>query len=363
MSSLLHPAVFVILTALVGGAAWAAPETSSHPLGLKLDGELKPSTVYVRFTAERFDMPFDAWATRHPSATDPAGRAFVGLVRALRADDVGKATPLLDPRGRGEATPDWVVGFLREGWGELATVQMMARYRHAGDEIFTFRVDSPEGPWVRSLAFREYMSRWQGRVTTGMDPAISLIDEALTHGVRAPSTFRTLPRSGAEYAVPLDTAATVFLEFDGRRDRFMVADGKPQTEAQALFQQGMWLLARSEWPAYATLFTPLSAKKIVDGYAAQDPGTRAQSGPLLSHLVEVRFEMDLGPAGALIIYTQGNLEGQQALHHQYVTRVDGQWKLTNFFRTYQLGSTMMRSPTWPREATRFEAVLDASRKR
>lgn len=342
--------------------ASAAPETRSHPLGITLDDQVSPSSVYVRFTAERFDEPFDAWAARNPFATDDAGRAFVALVRALRSDDAEAARRLLDPRRLGEATPKWMVTFLRQGWDDLSTVQMIARLRHAGDEVFIFRVNSSEGWWVRSLAFTEYMGRWQGRATTGMDPALSLINDALTHAALAPSRYPAVAATGAGYAVPLDTEKTVFLEFDGRRTVFDAADGAPQTEAGALFQQGMRLLARSAWAEYEALYTPLSARKIKDGVAAQDPGTHETSGPILSQGVVARFEMDLGPPGVLIFYAQGNVEGKRALRSQYVARTPQGWRLSNFFKTYALRRTLMRAPTWPKYAAPFEQLLDASRR-
>lgn len=359
-----HPiriALCVIGLAGLVGAAAAAPVTRSHPIGVMLDDALHEAAVYVRFTAERYDAPFDAWA-RDGGTKDGAARAFTGLIRALKADDVHAARPLLDPRHTGDATPAWVVDFLRKGWEDLRAVHMLARLRHGGEDVFVFRVNSSEGPWVRSLAFGQYMGRWQGRVVTGMDPALSLINDALTHAARAPSGFRALTAAATAYAVPLDTEATVFLEFDGRRDRFDAADGAPKTAAQALFQQGMRLLARSAWDDYAALYTPLSAQKIRAGVAAQDPGTHEDSGPILSNAVEVRFEMDLGPPGVIILYAQGNIDGKRALRTQFVQRVDGGWKLTNFFRTYALGRTLMRAPTWPKYAAPFEALLDSRRR-
>jgi len=361
-SRLIFPAVFAAAALAAPSGVVAAPQTISHPLGITLDDAVYPATVYVRFTAERFDDPFEAWAARDPAAADGAGQAFATFIRALRSGDAQAIRPVLDPRHLGEATPEWMVDFLRKGWDRLSSVQMVARLKHAGDEVFVFRVPSAEGPWVRSLAFRPYMGRWQGRAVTGMDPALSLINDALTHAERTPSGFAPVPITGTEYAVPLDTARTVFLEFDGRRTRFDAAEGAAQSEPGALFQQGMRLLARSAWAEYAALYTALSARKIRDGVAAQDPGTRQESGPILSQGVEARFEMELGPPGVLIFYAQGNIEGRIALRSQYVTRTAEGWRLSNFFKTYALRRTFMRAPTWPKYAGAFETLLDASKR-
>lgn len=348
------------------GAAWvtaahAAPETSSHPIGVYFDDEPRPTTAYLRFTAERYDLAVADYARRD---TDPAAQAFVALIDALRRKDVDAARPLLDPRGLGEATPAWLVGFLAEGWGGLRAVQVLARmpWKAGGEaaEVFVFRVPSADGPWVRSLVFRRYMGRWQGRLVTATDPVLALINDTLTHAARAPSAFRALPVSGARYGVPLDPSGAVTFEFAGQMSRFDPVDGAASTEATALFQQGMRLLAAGEWDAYAALHTPMSAAKIRQGVARQAPEVRAKSGPLFSQFVEVLFEMDLGPAGAIVWYGQGNLPdlAERSVKAAFVARTPQGLRLTNFLREYQLSQTLTLAEGWPTDVGGFVAVID-----
>ncbi|MCB9542471.1 MAG: hypothetical protein H6703_08495 [Myxococcales bacterium] len=354
---------WALVVLLCAGPAAAQAVARSHPVGVKFDGELHASRMHVRFASELFEQDFKPWSARRQ---DGAGAAFVALIRSVQRRDVPAARAVLDLAAT-RASVERLVSELGEMGGEFARMEVVARARVEGDEVFFWRTPRPDGWATGAFAFRQVNGAWKGRLVTSQMPALSLMTDAYDYYGREKSAFMPRAVSGNGYAVPLAADGSVLLEFDGTPVDFAPLEGgSPVSEATALYQQGVMMLAAVDWVGFASLHTAVSKAKI-EGWLAnegRDPRAREVGAALLARGVRVVFEVDLGPAGAMLLVAQGEGAdpGGYPVKRVMVANTASGPRLTNHFMTYQLGLTLMRSPLWPKEAGPLLALLARSKR-
>lgn len=363
---LIAAALALSATALGAAPAGAQTVTQSYPVGVKFDGRLVASRVFVRFPATPIAAPFADFARRTP---DPAAAAFVALVQAAKAGDVAAGRAVLDLTAHGPAPTATVlesIAGLAGGWDRA---EVVARFAVDDSQVFVFRAPRAKAPPASgALAFRQQNGAWKGRIVTSREPAISLVVDAYDNHGAAPSEFAPLPQTRTEYAIPLSADDAVWLEFDGRQLDFapLAPDAAPSSDATALYQQAALALARVDWPAFAALHTPESQAKIEGWLANQgrDPRARATAAALIARDTRVVFEMDLGPEGVMLLYGQGEqvAPAEQALKRVMIARTADGLRLTSYFMTYQFGLTLMRSPRWPKRVGELTALLERAKR-
>lgn len=363
--------ILLIVGGLVAGGllsasiASAQTVTRSYPVGMKFDGVLVPTRVYVRFPSTPIGDRYETWRRK---ALDPAGQAFVRLVQAARANDLDAGRPVVDLRHTGRApTADVLkaIGGMAGGWGEATVV---ARYTVDGSTVFVFRSQREDGPATGGLAFEQVGGVWKGRILSSQEPARFLLVDAFHNNGRSPTEFAPVERTRTAYAIPLSADDTVWLEFDGAVMNYAPLDDTvaPSSPATALYQQAVLALKRDDWSGFAALYTPDSRAKIEAWLANQgrDPRARETAGKLWALDTRVVFEMDIGPLGAVLLYAQGDQvePDQQAIKRVMVARAREGLLLSNYYKTYQFGLTLMRSPRWPKRAGELEELLQRSKR-
>lgn len=357
-------ALTVGLVALLTADAMAQAVTRSYPVGVKFDGELFASRVFVRFSAQPIGERFDDFAGR---TLDGPAKAFVRLVRAARADDVAAARPNLDLAVPGQGPSAEVLKGIAGLGGGWDRADIVARYTVDGSTVFAFRADRAEGPATGGMAFRQQNGVWKGRILTSRDPALSLIIDALHNNGRQPTAFAPVDRAPTAYAIPISRDDSVWLEFDGQIVDFDPMDSRaaPTSEATALYQQAMLTLAAGNWTGFASMHSPGSQAKIEGWLANQgrDPRASKAAAGLITQNTRVLFEMDLGP-GVMLLYAQGDqvADPDKPIKKVMVARTRGGLVLTNYYMTYQFGLTLMRSPRWPKRAGELLDLLARSKR-
>lgn len=356
----------VALATLMASGAAAQAITRSHPVGMKFDGELVSTRVFVRFTATPIDQDFTSWSRQ--ASLDAPARAFARLVRAATAGDVVAGRPALDLRQSGRAPTETVlraIGGMAGGWQDA---RIVARFVVDGSHVFVFQSQRPDGPAVGGMAFDLVNGVWKGRVMTSREPARSLVVDAFSNLASSPSEFAPLPQTRTAYAIPLSQDGSVTLEFDGQEVDFAPMDSKAAqtSDATALYRQAVLALARDDWSAFAGLHTAASKAKI-EGWLqneGRDPRARTTAAALIAKDTRVVFEMDLGPAGSLLLYAQGDQTAppEQPIKQVKVARTADGLQLTSYFMSYQFDLTLMRSPRWPKRAGELKDLLARSKR-
>lgn len=353
-----HLALIALGLLVCTASAHAQTATRSHPVAVKIEGEVHPSRVYVRFASELYEQPFEAWAAR---PKDEAATAFVALVQAIGRRDVAAARPLLD-LSKTSMTGEQFVAELHamgSGWNRAVIV---ARAEVDDQVVFFWRTPRADGPATGAFALRQRSGRYIARLVTGSMPTLALMNDALDHFGRDKSDFAPLDRASTDYGVPMSADGRVLLEFDGEPLDFVpLASPTPNDAVLGLYQQSVVALAAGDWQGFASLYTPASQSKITGWLQNQgrDPRARETAAALIAKGTRVVFVMDLGPVGRMLLVAQG--EGSDPTAHPLrrvmVTATPSGPKLTNYFMNYQLGATLHLSPLWPKEAGPLLAVL------
>lgn len=349
----------------LGGVASAQTVTRSHPVGMMFDGVRVPTNVFVRFSMTPIDKPFEAWRQGN---LDPPAAAFVRLVRAATAADVVAGRPVVDLRFTGRASTPQVLQAIAGMAGGWQRAQIVGRFVVDGSHVFVFRSEREDGPATGGMAFDDVNGRWKGRILTSQEPARSLIVDALHNEGQSPSEFAPVPQTRTDFAVPLSADESVWLEFDGQIIDFEPLDDRqaPTSEATALYRQAVLALKGGDWAGFANLYTPDSKAKIEGWLANQgrDPRARETAAELWALDTRVVFEMDIGRLGAVLLYAQGDQteKDQQAVKRVMVARARDGLMLSNYYKSYQFGLTLLRSPRWPKRAGELRALLERSKR-
>lgn len=357
-------AALVALSALLlAGPVAAQVVTRSHPVAVKFEGEVHKSRLHVRFASELFEQDFKLWSAR---PQDPAGQAFVALIRAVQRRDVPAARAVLD-LGATRASAERLVSELAAMGSEFARLEVVARARVEDDVVFFWRTPRPDGWATGGLAFRVINGAWKGRLVTSQMPTLSLMSDAYYWYGKSRSEFAPVADRVNGYSVPLAADGSVQLEFDGTPLDFVpLGNNTPVSEATAVYQQALLLLTAGDWAGFAALYTPASKAKIETwlGNEGRDPRARVTAAALLTKGTRVVFEIDLGPPGTLLLVAQGEAPdiGAYPVQRVMVQNTPQGPRLTNYFMTYQLGLTLMRSPFWPKEAGPLQALLARSKR-
>lgn len=352
----------VLLTASAGVAS-AQLVPRSHPVGVKFEGEVHASRVYLRFASELYEEPFVQWSRR---TRDEPAAAFVALVRAVQARNVEAFRPLVDVSQMSVTSKDLLteVHSMGAGFGQMVVVARAV----VGDQVvFFWRTPRPDGPATGAFAFSPRGGRWVAQLVTGAMPAVGLMNDALDYYGRQPSVFRPLDRSGSEYSVPMTPDGTVQLEFNGRALDFAPLEASgPVDDLTAAYHYGVLALAADDWAGFAALHTPASKLKIEGWLANQgrDPRARDTLAAMLAKDTRVFFVMDLGPPGAMLLVAQGGVgdAASRPVRRVMVASTASGPRLTNYFMNYQFGVSLEVSPLWPKEAGPLQALLARSKR-
>ncbi len=304
-SHLLLPVVLALggLAALIPADAAAQSVTRSHPLPIVLDDRQLPGDLWIRFTETVIEEDLETYAQR---SHDTAGRAFVRLTKALGDKDVATARTLLLPRHG--APLAGLMDVIHQAFNGFSGLTVISRVTVGERQVWYLRYRGADGRAVtQGIWLRPGPDGFKGWVVESADPAELLIRRALDATAEAPSIFRPVARSGADYSLPADEGGAVRLEFSGTLAEFSLFDGQqaPFSPASALFRQAMLELLRSDWIAFATHFTPLSARNIGEWVAGRPAEVLEVSKALPELTLRVLFEIPVSDGGAWMFYSQG----------------------------------------------------------
>lgn len=304
-SRLLLPVMLALggLAAMAPADAAAQAVTRSHPLPIVLDDRQLPGALWIRFTETVIEEDLETYARR---SHDPAGQAFVRLTRALADKDVAKARPLLLPRH--QAPLAGLMDIMHQAFNGFRGLTVVSRVTVGEREVWYLRFPGADRrPVTQGIWLRPGPDGFKGWVVESADPAELLIRRALDATAEAPSVFPPVAQSGAEYSLPADERGGVRLEFSGTVAEFSVFDDEqaPFSAASALFRQAMLELLRSDWLAFATHFTPISARRIGEWVTGRPAEVLEVSKALPQLTLRVLFEIPVSNGGAWMFYSQG----------------------------------------------------------
>lgn len=356
--------LILALAQTVALTASAAPAVRSHPVPVQFDGAFQPAQIYLRYTSERIDSAYAQWRDK---ANSPADRVFKQLVDGLRDNDLAAVRPLLDQQVL-RGTPAQFMRRLRASFDNLAQIRVISRADLGERRIYYFRAVKPGHQGVFTAGF-EVAPRAGGlrvQLVTGNLAIASLIAYALDGEARDAGLFAPVSTSKTGFAVPLDSASGVRLEFNltpVALDPFAPPASLPSAPVEA-WVRAVQQLREGNWPAFAAAHTAVSQAKIREISAGGDDAARTQSAAVLTSGLRLMAELPLGLAGSLLICSQGDSadRASHVLRYVWVARTPEGLRLTNFFKRYALGALFQRAEGWPKQAGQLELVIRRDQK-
>lgn len=350
-----RPFMALALAWALASPAIAAP-VASHRLPVLVDQQSIPGDLYLRFAYTPIERALEAVLAETPP--DPQTRAFVELLTALRAGDVGAATTLVDRRRLQKQHPlPAVVAQWRRTFENFRAVTVLGRVDAGPRTLFFWLTKNEDGsPWVRAFGFEQVDGRWRGSLVGSERPVERLVMEAVRGMHEAPTVYAPRPRASTRYAYELQPEIT--LEFDGQPVAHALPGGT-QTAAHpvvALYDDALDALATAGPKAFAARFTPLSKAKIEAWAARATAEEQAHVTRLFTRQQEALFVLEAGPVSILFV-ADGHADdrGDRPLSWHFAVRdaATGELRLGNFLRAYHLHTLFKDSGRWPTSAAEW----------
>ncbi|MCA9537556.1 MAG: hypothetical protein KC620_01635 [Myxococcales bacterium] len=347
--------IWAILLAWAPIPAFAAVQ--SHPVPIKIEGELRPAGVFLRFDVQAIGQPFDAFAAAAPA--DPADEAFIRLLRALRNRDAGALTPLLVRRNLNGA-PAEVIETWHQAFGGFTNVQVIGRARIGQRTLIYWETQTAKGPWLRAFAFEGSPGALKAELTTSNAPIETLTLHALSAERRDPTHFRATATTQGQYSVNL--TAGVALEFDAVPTDFeATAQTPPADPALLAYGQAVAWLAAGDVERYAAALPETSRGKLALWRRSKpEEFENWRRFSTTSRRVLLRVGDD---RVAAIFFAEGPPEDspQRLVRWEWMARDGDRWRPVNFFRVDYLDDIFEKGAL-PREERDLPAAVAAMKR-